>query len=179
MSQVTGINVFLRDWAVLVLNTELSLDVPIIYSHQNAPAPSQSDPYLVITYAANSNKFGRPRTPPPDENGETNLVNDYILNIELWEVNGDGGLLVELLNSIDRQNIKDLWNASNYALLSHGSTQHIPALKDNKWTKEAVLELVISTADQKGEDAGLIENIEYTGEIPAQGRAGEHILTNT
>lgn len=109
--------------------------------------------------------------------GQRTLINDYVFKVELWEINGTGETLRLLIDSIDRQEIKDLWSSSAYSLFSTETIQILPRLPQNKWKKEAMLELTIGAAEATLETPGFIEDAEITGTIIAQGRAGDHTIT--
>jgi hypothetical protein len=258
---------FLYSWVYRVLITDLGYNLPIIRSHQDAPAPEQDDPYIVIDYGPNRGKIGRfsagdtgdlstahkyaPTFATTDINittniititghsfsdndlvsfsttdtlpgglvagvyyhiitattdtfqvsatqggsavnitsvgvgnhtitreGQRTLVNDYLYSMEIWEINGAGSYLQMLIDSMGRQEIMDLWNANNYTLNSQGEILTMPRTQLNKWKRESLVELFIGGATGTLETPGFISDLEYTGNIPAQGRSGDHTLTN-
>ncbi len=178
---VDNIYSFLYSWADQILNTEQSLGILIIQSHQNAPAPTQDDPYIVIDYAPNQTRIGRPSAGDVDEGtGERTLVDDFILVVEIWEVNSNGSLLTKLLTSLNRQDIKDLWKANDFAFYTESEVINMPRVsEDDEWKRESMVELTIGTAEGTTELTRHIEDVEYEGTIPAQGRPGDHILEDT
>jgi hypothetical protein len=150
-------------------------------SHQNIPEVKQDDVFVVIDYAPNREKIGRAAVPgETDGDGKLTMVNDYQYVVEIWEVNGSGSLIQLLLNSIDRQDIKDLWKSEGYAYYGEeGDIQNLPRTQENKWKRESMVELRIGTATGTEDQPGYIEDVEYNGTVPAQGRSGNHIITNT
>lgn len=111
--------------------------------------------------------------------GTRTLVNDWDFVVELWEENGTGETLKLLIDSIDRQEIKDLWSTNKYAFRSSTQILNIPRLPQNKWKKEAMVELTIGAAEATLETSGIIEKTAITGTIPAQGGSGDHTVTPT
>lgn len=109
--------------------------------------------------------------------GVRSLINDYDFLVEIWEVNGTGESLRLLIDSMDRQEIKDLWSAGNFALRSQGEIQNLPRLPQNKWKKEAMVELTIGAAEATLEKSGFISDLEFTGMVSVPGGA-EHTITN-
>lgn len=111
--------------------------------------------------------------------GTRTLINDWDFVVELWEENGTGETLRLLIDSIDRQEIKDLWSTNKYAFRSSTQILNIPRLPQNKWKKEAMTELTIGAAEATLETPGIIETTAITGTIPAQGGSGDHTVTPT
>lgn len=103
--------------------------------------------------------------------GIRSLINDYNFVVEIWEINGNGESLRLLIDSLDRQEIKDIWSASRFALKSQGIIQTLPRLQLNKWKKESMVELTIGAAEATLDKSGFISDVEYTGTI------GNHTLT--
>lgn len=170
---------FLYDWADRILNTELSLGITIVQSHQDIPTPEKENPYIVIDYAPNKTKIGSASGGDTDSNGDRTLVNDYGMTVELWEVNGEGGLLHLLLDSLDRQVIKDLWYTNKFSYMSEGQIIAMPREREGQWVRESLVEIVINTPEQTEDSPSYIGEVEFTGTLPAQGRSGNHIVTNT
>ena len=79
---------------------------------------------------------------------------------------------------MDRQDIKDLWTASNYTLNTQGEIVNLPRTQLSKWKLESLVELFIGGATGIVEESGMIKDVEYTGTVPAQGRSGDHAITN-
>ena len=145
--------------------SELNLNIPIIQSHQNVPAPSEEDRYIVIDYAPNRDRIGRASSADTNESTNTRKhVNDYEYTTEIWEVNGNGDLLAVILDSIERQEIRNMWDDANFALRRQGDITFIPSDNNEEyWKKECMVELIIGTATETIENAGWIEDIEYEG----------------
>lgn len=155
---------FLYEWINLVLNQEFLLNIIIIKSYQDAPAPTGCS-YIVIDAPTGRRKVGSPSAQEPNDKGARNLVNDYEYKIEISQVNGDGELLQLLVDSIDRQEIKDLWRKNNFVYYSQGEIIKIPRLSESKWKKEAMVELTIGTAVTTVEQSSIIEDIEVEGKV--------------
>jgi hypothetical protein len=168
----------LYDWADQVLNQERCLDMTIIKSTQNVPKPKRNDCYIVINYASNLDRIGRPYRTEVDDYGKRNLINDYVGILELREVNGDGEYLRVLIESLDRQEIQHLWSSNSLTHYNEGDILQLPRIQETNWKKEALVELTIGYSVATEDNTGLIETIEYQGTIPAQGGTGNHIIEN-
>lgn len=111
--------------------------------------------------------------------GTRTLIDNYDFVVELWEQNGTGETLKLLINSLGRQEIKDLWKTNRYALRSNTEILNIPRLPQDKWKKEAMVELTIGAAEATLDTPGIIKNSTITGTYPAQGRSGNHTTITT
>lgn len=173
---------FLYSWANQVLNQELCLDVDILESHTNAPPPKNNQdnqnlkPFITIKYTANKTKIGRASRMPVNDAGKSEIINDYTLVTEIWESNGTGQLLQELIDSIERTDIQQLWCKNGYAYISQGNIMTIPRTQDEAWKTENIVEITIATARSTStkDKTGYIDKVNYKGTIPAQGRTGNH-----
>jgi hypothetical protein len=171
---------FLYDWAEQVLDPGKTGTPPIIISHENAPAPKVN--HIVIQYNGNRRKIGRVNKTKIDEITETRKhVNDYEVIVDLWESKGGGDLLQSLLDSVELFDILQLFNTNHVSYLGENSPiQSVPRLLNERWVKESLVSIRLMIPSSVEEtNAGIIENIEYTGTVGAQGRAGSHTITNT
>lgn len=168
---------FIFSWVEQVVNTEPAQSYPIIQSNQDGPEPE--DLYLVISVAPNRVRIGRPSKGDPDVVGKSKLINDYLLTLEIWEVNGFGDQLRLIQDSTDRQDIIELFSSIDLVYLGQENIQFVPRAQENKWRKECMLEIRLAVGELTIEDSSWIANVEYEGTIPAQGRSGDHIVTNT
>jgi hypothetical protein len=167
------------DWIDQILNQEMCLGFTIIESHQDIPKAKRDEVYMVIQYSpTNIDRIGRPTKTEVDSNGKRNLINDYVGILELREVNGDGEYLRVLLESLDRQDIIDYWSSKNLSQYTEGSVINIPRIQETNWKKEALVELTIGYATATKENIGYIENVEFEGTVPSQGREGSHTVEN-
>jgi len=170
----------LYTWIDQVVNTEQSKSLPIIQSHQNAPEPDDDGAYIVIDYAPNRNRVGRPsKTDVDDITFKREFVNDDELRVDIWEVNGDGDELRVIRNSTDRQDIIDLLKSLGIIYWGDEGINNISRTQDNLWIRECMMEIRLRVADVIEEDSSYIDDVEYTGTVPAQGRSGDHTITNT
>lgn len=154
--------IFLYDWVNKILNTEQGLNIPIIQSHQNAPAPDF--PYIVIDYTPIRNKIGRAYKTEQADDGEINIIQDYEYLLKIYEVGSSGNKLQILIDSLERNIIKDLFFINQISFLNNEQIQVLPRLDLNDWIKEAVVEirLGISTHIRSNDDTW-IETVEYEG----------------
>lgn len=173
--------VFMYDWAELVLNTQLSLGIPIIQSHQDTPDPVTEDPFITISYAPARRKVGRAHFSPVNPSTEKrNIINDTLFNVELREKNGTGELLEWLINSVDNDVVKAFWKDRGYSYMQQLSDIiPVPRIQQTKWERESMVEIQILTAKVHEEDLKYINTVKLTGTIPAQGRTGDHVIDST
>lgn len=157
---------FLYFWIDLILNTELSLGIPIIQEYQDAPAPDER--YIAIDSSPDRTTIGRayrtePINDPGPEEGLVNIVNDDELMLELREVNGTGDLLRVLTASIERASVQLLFAENKITYFGDEGVKIINRTNDNKWIKEAVVEIRLGVGEgiETFEDSW-IDTVEYS-----------------
>lgn len=168
---------FLYDWVNKVINvdpeTPPSPAIPIVASYDNGPPPKVK--YISINPDTNQNKNGRASA--GDVNTGTlkrTLVNDYEMTVEIREVGGGNDLLRLLIDSIERQEIIDLFTANDLVYYGEGPITIAPTLQQSVWRQESFVELRLGKAEGTVEESSYIESVETSGTIPAQGRSGDH-----
>lgn len=177
---------FLYDWIDKIINIEPTPPpsplIPIISAYDEGTVPDTK--YISINPDPNSKmKIGSPSTGDPQENVDPNLdgrrilVNDYELSVELRQVGGGNDFLRQLIDSVDRQEIKDLFSANNVTYYEESAIQYAPSLQGAEWRQETFVELRLGTAEGTTENASYIDDVEGEGTVPAQGRSGDHTLT--
>lgn len=170
----------LYTWINQVVNTEQSQSLPIIQSHQDAPEPTDDGTYIVIDYTPNRTRVGRPSKGNVDTGTlKRELINDDDLRVDIWEVNGNGDELQIIRDSTDRQDIIDLLKSLGIIYWGDEGINAVPRTVENKWVRESTMELRLRVADVTEEESSYIEDVEFTGVVPAQGRSGVHTITNT
>lgn len=170
----------LRDWAKQIFNTEQSLGIKIIESNQNVPKAEVDNIYLVIDYTSGRGRIGRGSHSKADKiTAKSTIKNNFLNTISITEVNGNGDLLEELIETTDRQDIVDLFNDRGFAFLTAGDVGPVPRLPEGTWKKESIVEMNIHSGKTIEYDSGYINNAEANGTIPAQGRSGDHNVQNT
>jgi hypothetical protein len=168
---------FLYCWVDQVINQEMGCNIPIMQSHQPKQEVSQQGTFISIDYAPNRTKVGRSSKCSVDENGNRIIVNDYEYVIEIWETNGNGQHLEALLNSLERSEIEALWSENNYVFYGRNTDIiNLPRTQENNWKKECLIELEFGTAKGVQDKTGYINDVGISGDIPAQGRSGEHTV---
>ncbi len=169
MSMNDDIYLKVRAWFYFVLNTEGGLGIPIVQSHQNAPAPDE--PYITIDAAGNVSSIGRAtKKYPPEEVApdvyEAKIATDYESIIEVWEIGGTGDLLRMVISSTERAEIQqEYFQKENIVIRGVNNIITIPQLDNNHWTQQAMVELRIGFADSIKEQSSWIETVAYSGEI--------------
>jgi len=173
---------FIYDWVNLVVNTKGGRTIPIIRSHQNSPSPG--DTYITIKYSTNRTKEGRPSidteiTPgaEPTDPGTRNQYQDVLLDVEIWETGADGDFLNELQTSPELDDVLNFFVTHKVTYVTDNGVVASPRLLgSDKWKKESLLEVTLRVADITEESLYWIDDVEIEGTIPAQGRAGNHIV---
>jgi len=154
---------FLRNWINQILNVENLLDIDIIQSHQNAPAPKE--PYIVIEYAGDKTRIGTGSKTSVNDKGISKIISDYLIRIQLWEEGGNGDKLQMIIDSVDRAEIKELFQKNQVSYLGQEQIRIIPRLDSNDWTREAVVELRLGIATQTEEYSSWIDDVELIQNI--------------
>lgn len=149
---------FLYDWATGVLPS-----VEVRQSHQDYPTPKRT-PFLVLSYSGDwVNKgaapsrmiWDRPDLPSP-------RVYQWRGQLIIYEVEGNGELLHQLVESLDSIDVKNSFGEAGLAVLRSIGPQMMPALQDSNWRQEAILILELSWARAITGNLEVIENVEIT-----------------
>ncbi len=156
----------LFNWIYYVLNTVGGYDVPIIESRQNKPAPDGT--YIVIDRFVGMGKIGRATKNYPGDasTGDTKITTDYKGTVTIWEIEGDGDYLRELVTTLEKVDVYSTYFVKeNIAGQVEGAITPIPRLNNEEWTEQAMLEVNISFADVTTEQSGWIEEVEFINNI--------------
>lgn len=149
---------FLYDWATGVLPS-----VEVRQSHQDYPTPKRT-PFLVLSYSGDwVNKgaapsrmiWDRPDLPSP-------RVYQWRGQLTIYEVEGNGELLHQLVESLDSIDVKTSFGEAGVAVLRSIGPQMQPALQDSNWKQEAILILELSWARAITGSLEVIEKVEIT-----------------
>jgi len=166
---------FLWTWINTILNVD-AVPIPnplivIIPSEEDSPPPTTN--YITINITFNRRKIGRMTagdvqsddTPGGGADDFRTQVNDYEYLVELRQSVGYGNLLQTLIDSIELNNIKDLFSTNNVTYYGQENIQSIPQVKGQRWRKEAVVELRLGVATGSKEKVPYIETVEYTANL--------------
>lgn len=152
---------FLYDWVTGVLPS-----VEVRQSHQDYPTPKQT-PFLVLSYSGDwVNKgaapshmiWDRPDLPSP-------RVYQWRGQLTIYEVEGNGELLHQLVESLDLINVKNSFGEAGASVLRSTGPQMQPELQDSNWRREAILILELSWARATAGSLEVIESVEISGTI--------------
>lgn len=152
---------FLYDWVKGVLPS-----VEVRQSHQDYPTPKQT-PFLVLSYSGDwVNKgaapshmiWDRPDLPSP-------RVYQWRGQLTIYEVEGNGELLHQLVESLDLINVKNSFGEAGVSVLRSIGPQMQPELQDSNWRREAILILELSWARATAGSLEVIESVEISGAI--------------
>lgn len=159
---------FLYDWIHYVMSTRFEQAVQVIVGSQNAPIPTKG--YIVIHEPVISNrKVGNTQkvtTYIQDDKSFTSYSNTWECVIELEEVNGTGRFLQQLHNSIEEDDIQDIWRAQkdvSFQDMQAGSQNN--AVIGNIIDKRYVQELFLYYTEETTIEQEIIETVEITKQI--------------
>lgn len=147
-------------WATAVLPKK----VKVVKSHQDMA--SVKGTFICINYAgtwkgagSNASRMieNRPDLPSP-------RVYVYRGSVEIREVEGDGELLMELVEALDNPEYQYLLNDAGLSVLKAEGPQEMPALQQAQWRKESLLTLEMSWVRAYEGSKLYIESVEITQE---------------
>ena len=156
----------------LLLELELS-SIPVIIAHQNAPAPAGT--YLAIEYSGSWQKLGRSQQGKiyteeiEDETIYKRLdLSEYLININLHEVEGEGDILTFILDYLDTPEYQEKFVVAGISFIGNGDITPIPNLKNNQWDKESVVELRFAIATGIEKEVNYVEQINFVNNIRSE-----------
>ena len=149
---------FVHDWVDKILNDEESLNIKIIYSAQNAPRPGI--PYMVINQPFVHNKLGSGNYGYSDDNGDVDYSIRYETIIRIEEVGGLGENLKLLLDSVNRQDIKELFCSNKVSFLRNENIFPNNDLVENIWETRTYCDMYFLYPDERTYQPGFIETVE-------------------
>lgn len=147
-------------WATAVLPNKMK----VVKSHQDMA--SVKGTFICINYAgtwkgagSNASRMvaNRPDLPSP-------RVYVYRGSVEIREVEGDGELLMELVEALDNPQYQYLLNDAGLSVLKTEGPQEMPALQQAQWRKESLLTLEMSWVRAYEGSKLYIESVEITQE---------------
>ena len=145
-------------WATAVLPKK----VKVVKSHQDMA--SVKGTFICINYAGSWKLAGsnasrmienRPDLPSP-------RVYVYRGFVEIREVEGNGELLMELVEALDNPQYQYLLNDAGLSVLKAEGPQEMPALQQAQWRKESLLTLEMSWVRAYEGSNLYIESVEIT-----------------
>lgn len=156
---------FLYDWIDLVLNTNLSLNIPIIKGKQNAPRPDEQ--YICIQQVLNKRKIGKTCRDIFTDSvaGTTLIIEDWQAIVTIQEIKGSGDLLTTLIDSQGLTEIRQFWSDNSIAYMREEFIGDISDLTENIWELRSAADIVINYPRTLEEETSIIENVEFTNNI--------------
>jgi len=85
--------------------------------------------------------------------------------LTIYEVEGNGELLHQLVESLDSIDVKNSFGEAGLSVLRSIGPQMMPALQDSNWKYEAILILELSWARAITGSLEVIESVEISGTI--------------
>lgn len=159
----TELREIIYDWIDLVLNTNYSLSIPIIFGEQNAPRPDSD--YIVIHKPIPMNKQGHGDRSYSDDSGITTIRNNYESTISIECVGKETYYLRLLLESTDTQEVKEFWQTRNVSYLRNAGILSIPNMTENQWELRTTVDIFMLVLSSIEEDTSYINDIDYTNNI--------------
>jgi len=151
-------------WVDQVINQEELLELEVIFGSQNAPAPDGE--YILINRPFAFQKIGRGNWQMSEETGEEDQMNytiHYQCTISIEDVLGGGDVLRLLINSLNRQDIKDYFTESLVSVMKTETITPSNLQMGEFWELRSVLDLIIQFSDCGSYEAGYIETVDFTG----------------
>lgn len=164
MTETKTILDFFYNWFYQILNTENSKEIQIIFGEQDSPAPS--DHYIVIHQPFAIQQLGSGNWEMSTTTGEegTVLYNYHQQGtMQIEEVGGHGDNLRLVMNSLVRQDIKELFTENNVSILRINSINPNNTNIENTWELRSIVDLIILFPDEGSYDAGYIETVDVNG----------------
>lgn len=151
---------FLRTWMLTIVA------VPVIRSHQDAPAPKGT--YMVIE-EGNWHPIGQADKMTHDPAEINPRRYDYQVPLALWEVGGRNDNLLALGEALETQDTLDAFSAVGLSVTQVGIIQDLPRLTDKKWERESRVDWTLLVARANSGDNNYIETIETDNNINTGG----------
>ena len=158
----------IRGWIEFVLNGEGGESVPVVVSQGDGEpsVPDPSAPYVVITSRPTRRRIGREQVGAVDDLGTQRIVNDYEDLWTLVEVNGAGDRLRRLVESQDRQDVRDRFRAVNLAYRGEGSDiVETSERVGGQWRYKHAVDIRIGLVSVATYQPGYIETVQYKGTV--------------
>lgn len=149
----------LYDWIDYVLNTVGGNSIEIIHGNDNSPKPTK--PYIVMNDPPVSNvKAGSGNWPKADGTGKVDYTNQYVAAITLESVGDSGSLLQKIIDTVNRQDVKDLFKTKCIGFLRNESILNLTGLVENIFERRASIDVFISYVTEDSYVPGYIETVE-------------------
>lgn len=157
--------VFIRSWMDQILNTELSLNIPIIFGSENAPRPAL--PYIVIHDPPISNvDVGRGNwckwnfTNQPVDEGQIDYTKQYEATISVEHIGGSGQVFNYLRDSIGRYDIKELWRTNYISYMRDEPANDISEIAESFVERRVGITMFVSYISSNNYDPGYIGSVD-------------------
>lgn len=152
------------DWLTYVLNVSGELGIDIIIGEENAPPPSS--PYIVIHQPFNIRKVGRvSKSSDTDSEGVMCLVTNYEAIVSIEQVGANGDNLRRIIESSEKQEVKNLLSSLGLAHLRSENINNIPDVTENFWELRCIVDIYVAFASSDSDNTNYIENIEWDNNI--------------
>lgn len=135
----------------------------IIHGKENAPKPGVS--YMSIHQPINVRKIGRAAQGYSDNSGDTNIISNYEASVTFEVVGLLSDYLRMLLDSIEKQVIKDYLRNLNLSFMRNENILDTSDMTENKWTLRSSVDIFILYPHETTENTSYIGDVEFTNNI--------------
>lgn len=150
---------FLRTWIVSVVGEEIE----VIQGRDNGPAPQGM--YIMLDAEGGWNKQGSPSFRSSDESLVKPIINDYQVEIQMWEVGGHGDASRACLESVDLQDQLDIFGNAGVSLLKATGPEPMPMMENSNWTDQTLTRLTLLVSRGDTGPTNYIETIEFNNQL--------------
>ena len=143
--------------------------VYIIQDQQDESAPATGT-YVAISGSPRLSSIGQAHTEPqaeddPEAEGPDDsrgIVQPYVGTLVFWEVNGDGGYLQTIKDSVWLDSVRTLLESTGVAVLDVGDVEDVGYKIDNRWIPQSRMTMEVSVANRITETLSTINTVEIT-----------------
>lgn len=154
----TEIKTFLVGVVKSIFTKNSITTVPVITSHQDAPAPAE--PYITISYSGDSERIGRGTyTSVNPSTLKREIIQDNQMSFTITEEGGDGSLLNLIRDWLEEFSIQSSFQQNQISLLRTGNVVPAPALFDDDWTRRSTMTVLLGIASGLQENVSFIEDV--------------------
>ncbi|MFA6910735.1 MAG: hypothetical protein WCQ59_06365 [Candidatus Cloacimonadaceae bacterium] len=145
------------------ITASVATTTPVIPTHDNGTPPVGT--YLAIQIDDNWDSVGRPAYMSSDPAEIEPVLRDYKVDLQIWETNGDGSLLLLILEALDTYEAQELFAASGVSVLTHEGPTAMPRLQESQWKHENMMTLHLAVARGDSGNANYIEHVEFVNNL--------------
>jgi len=152
-----------------IATTESPSAATVIFADQNSPRPS--DPYAVIRIGTIS-QLGQDELREIDPDtllATTGGQRRATISVDYFGSNALENIM-KASNSLEKWSLVDTFNTAGIAFIEKNDIQNLTAMLETKYQQRANFDFFIGFAENVEEDLGIIEEVELTGNVTADGK---------